>query len=131
MGHAVVVTHTPFLQVVPQRHSSDCAIACLAMLLGVTYEASLLAFGSELHNGAQTRAIKRAARKLGRVLRWSRRFDLETDTGLLSVRSAKWSGDHMVVLKEGLVVDTDASLWEADVYMSAYEATAMSLLTLE
>jgi ABC-type bacteriocin/lantibiotic exporter with double-glycine peptidase domain len=123
------VTH--FLQVVPQRHSSDCAIACLAMLVNVTYEAALLAFNSECKNGAQVRAIKAAARRLGFKLRWSRKFDMDTDTGILSVRSARWASDHVVVLKEGLIVDTDASLWEVDCYLAAYEATAMSLLTLD
>jgi ABC-type bacteriocin/lantibiotic exporter with double-glycine peptidase domain len=125
------VTHTPFLNVIPQRAQMDCAVACLAMLTGVTYEAALLAFGSECASGVETRAIKAAAKKLGRKLTWSRRFDLENDTGLLAVRSDKWQGDHVVVLKEGLIVDTDATVWETDVFLAAYDATAMSLLTLD
>lgn len=125
------MTHTPFLSVIPQRHTMDCAVACLAMLVGATYEAVLLAFGAELHNGTDTKRIKAAARHLGFKLRWTRRIDLETDTGLLAVRSTAWKHDHLVVLKEGLIVDTDMTIWETDVFLAAYAATPMSLLTLD
>lgn len=124
---------TPFLQVVPQRHQFDCAVACLAMLVGQDYETVLLAFNSlaPLVMGVRTRDIKRAAKVLGHQLRFTRRVDLEHDTGLLAVRSAKWKTEHLVVLKEGLVVDTDATIWDADVFLAAYEATVLSLLTKE
>lgn len=128
MGDASVI-HTPFLCVVPQRGSTDCGIACVAMLLGVSYETALIAFKKEPVRGVKTREIHAAARRLGRRLHWSRKFDLETDTGLLAVRFA--STEHLVVLKEGLIVDTDATIWEQDVYLAAYSGRAMSLMTLE
>ena len=123
----------PYLQIVPQRHTFDCAVACLAMLLGRDYETTLLAFNSlaPLVQGVRTRDIKRAALVLGSTLRFNRKFNLETDTGILAVRSAKFATDHLVVLKEGLIVDTDATVWETDVYLQAYEAQTLSLLTKE
>ena len=106
----------------------DCAVACLAMFCGVSYEQALLASGAVLEKGMQTRKIQATARRLGRPLKFCRTVDLETDTGLLAVRSVKWKHDHLVVLKEGLVVDTDASLWDVDVFLAAYQATVLSIL---
>ena len=124
----ITVTITPFLSVVPQRTAMDCAVACLAMICGVSYEQALVASGSVLDKGMATRKIQATARKLGRPLKFCRTVDLETDTGLLAVRSTKWRHDHLVVLKEGLIVDTDASLWDVDVFLSAYDATVLSIL---
>jgi hypothetical protein len=119
---------TPILQVVLQRHPLDCAVACLAMLLNVSYEAALLAMGR--FNGAYIREIKAAAKRLGHPLRSTRKFDLDQDTGILAVRSAKWKTDHVVVLKDGLIVDTDGSIWDHDVYVSVNAITPLSLLVM-
>jgi len=126
-----VTLHTPFLNVVPQRAKNDCAVACLAMLCGVSYEAALLAFQREPTHGVETREIRAAAKRLGHTLRLKRAFSSEDDTGLLAIRAPAWPHDHLVVLKEGLIVDTDATVWEYDVFLAAYGATAISLLTLD
>lgn len=124
---------TPFLQVVLQRHKMDCAVACLAMILGLSYEDVLVAFKHHvIRQGATIRQIQAAAKSLGRPLVWSRRVgDLETDTGVLAVKSTQWSHDHLVILKEGLIVDTDATVWDVDVFLAAYEATPISILRVE
>lgn len=126
------MTPTPFLSVVPQRHGMDCAVACLAMLCGVSYEVALLALGvpQVMTSGAAVRQVRAAAKRLKHPLRMRRVFDLDTDTGILGVRSDRWTSEHLVVLKEGLIVDTDATIWDADVFLAAYQATAVSLLTL-
>ena len=123
-----------YFQVVPQRHSFDCAVACLAMLLNKDYETTLLAFNSlaPLVHGVRVGDVKRAAAALGARLKFSRKWDLEEDTGILAVRSVtRWKTDHMVVLKEGLIIDTDATVWEAAIYLQAYEAKVLSILTKE
>lgn len=125
------VTPTPFLQVIPQRHARDCAVACLAMLAGVSYEDALMAAKSNvIRTGMETRQIRATAKRLGLALQMRRTFDLEADTGLLAVSSPQWPTDHLVVLKDGLIVDTDATIWDADVFLSAYSAKTLSLLTL-
>ena len=126
------MAHTPFLQVVPQRHKTDCSVACLAMLLGVSYEKALLAVRVErvLTHGVMVRQVLAGAKRLGKPLTFRRTFDLESDTGILGIRSQVWPMEHLVVLKDGLIVDTDATIWEWDVFMSAYSAKAISLLTL-
>ncbi len=102
------------------------------MLLGVSYEKALLALRQErvLTHGVMVRHVLLAAKRLGKPLTFRRKFDLESDTGILGIRSLAWPMEHLVVLKDGLIFDTDATVWEADVYISAYSAKAISLLTL-
>ena len=126
------MAHTPFLCVVPQRHKTDCSVACLAMLLGVSYEEALLALRLPrvLTRGVMMRQVLIAAKRLGQPLTFQRKFDLDTDTGILGVRSPEWPHEHLVVLKDGLIFDTDCSVWDWDVFLKIYKATALSLLTL-
>lgn len=85
-----------------------------------------------MREGATIRQVKAAARYLGTQLVWSRKLgDLDTETGILCVRSGKWPNDHLVVLKDGMIVDTDATIWDQDVFMSAYGATPISLMRVE
>lgn len=121
------------MQVVLQRHRMDCSVACLAMLFGLPYEDVLVAFAHHvIKQGATIRQTQAAAKFLQRKLVWSRKLgDLETDTGVLVVSSAQWRHDHMVVLKDGLIIDTDATIWDQDVFFAVYEATPISILRLE
>lgn len=125
----------PILRVIPQRHSSDCGVSVLAMLLGVTYEEALLAVGFEqpsvLTSGVYAKHLTQAAKTLGVTLRVRRRFDLEDDTGILGVNSAKWTSAHVVILREGLIVDTDGTLWAPDVYQRVHGAKFGPLLVRE
>jgi hypothetical protein len=102
------------------------------MLLGVSYEKALLALKVErvLTHGVMVRHVLTAAKRLGQPLTFRRKFDLESDTGILGIRAQAWPLEHLVVLKDGLIFDTDATVWEADVFLSAYSAKAISLLTL-
>lgn len=107
----------------------DCAVACLAMLLGLEYEEVLMAFRHNvIANGATLRQMSDAAARLGKKLEQRKVFDLETDTGIVDVRAEGWRSDHLVVLKDGMIVDTDATVWEADVFLQAYNAKVLRLL---
>lgn len=103
------------------------------MILGKSYEETLMAFDyNVMREGATTRQVKTAARYLGFKLIWSRKLgDLDTETGIICVRSPKWPSDHLVILKDGMIVDTDATVWDQDVYMAAYEATPISIMRVE
>lgn len=97
------------------------------MLLGITYEESLLLIGIHrpdvLATGVWINHITRAAKSAGTPLRRRRKCNLETDTGILSCSAPTWKHDHLVIVKEGMVIDTDGTIWEADVYLSAHDAT--------
>lgn len=121
------------LQIIFQRSIMDCAVACLAMLTGVAYEEALIAFK---HNvcavGASQRQIIAAAKRLKVTLTFSKRkVDLENDIGILQIGAGKWKADHVVLLKEGQIVDTDSTLWDADVFLSTYKAYVVGIYTIK
>ena len=100
------------------------------MLLDVSYEEALAAFRHNVvAGGATVKQIRQAAQRLGHPLVYRRQVDLEQDTGILCLGSAGWTDDHLVILKEGIMIDPDGTLWEADVYIATYMARVLSLLS--
>ena len=65
------------------------------------------------------------------ALRLVRAVDLENAHGILCIGAEKFDNLHLVILREGLIVDTDATLWDADLYLETYKAKPLSLLVLE
>jgi hypothetical protein len=125
--------HSPFITFVKQRHKADCGVATLAMICGVDYETALLAIGKKqvLAEGVQLRVVRAAAPKLGKHLVLHRTIDPDNDTGILGVVSETWDLEHLVILKEGIVIDAqDQTIWDFDSYMLAHKARAVSLLAL-
>lgn len=121
----------PFLLVVPQRHESDCGVACLAMLLGASYEVVIMAFRHNvMAHGCTIQQLLGAGRRLGKTLRWTRKVNLETDTGILSVRIRGAKREHVVLLKEDLIIDTDSTVWDAETYIKVNHATVLSIVKL-
>lgn len=122
---------TPLFQVVPQQHNSDCTVACLSMLLGVGYEKVLKAFDHNVAaRGAETGQIRKAAQKLKHPLRLRRRVDIGEMDGILALRSKRWKVDHVVMLKDELIIDPhDTTVWDADIYLSHWKAKILYLLT--
>lgn len=105
------------LRVVIQRTQSDCAVAVLSMLTGMSYEEILLLVGQRspkvLTKGMWTAQILRIAAACGLKLTKQKHFDLDDDQGILCLY------DHVVVLKNGLVIDpADGAIWEAELYLT-------------
>lgn len=104
------------LRVVVQQESLDCAVAALAMYLGVTYPDVLRAVTvADRHQGRRglwTRTMQRVARRLGVTLTLRRTVDVDTDAGILLLP------DHACVLWRGLVFDTDGLVWDADAFLA-------------
>lgn len=127
----------PILRIEMQRTEMDCGIATLAMLSGHTYEEVLVAAANlgmdPLQSGMTWVQMKRVARRLGfsSKIQRKRAIDIENDIGILCVSSPKWKADHVVVLREGLIIDTDCSLWDPVTFLAAQGAKVMSLLVLE
>jgi ABC-type bacteriocin/lantibiotic exporter with double-glycine peptidase domain len=127
------VISEPVVKVQPQRHPADCSVAVLAMTLAVSYEDALVAFRHDVkRHGATMRQIQGAARRLGRVLRHRKTVDLDEDQGILAVEWRKQRGRlHVVVLRAGQIVDTDETIWDADVYVSVVGARIAWLLEVQ
>jgi hypothetical protein len=127
------VNNGPLVRMVAQRHEADCAVACLGMFLGVSYEDALIALGGEvpsiLRKGALWSEMRRAAAKLGVPLVLKRKWGL-ADEGILCVKYKK--GHHVVVLRQGLIFDTDYRVWAlGDFYAAPPKAPFGSLLVRE
>jgi len=104
------------------------------MLTGVTYEEALLAIKLPrvLTEGVQLRVVRDASRKLGKPLVLHRTIDPDNDTGILGVVADTWDFEHLVILKDGIIIDgQDTSIWDFDSYMAAHKARAVSLLALK
>jgi hypothetical protein len=124
--------HTVGLRLVPQRHETDCSVAALATLFGVTYEEALLAVGDVgviKGSGVMVKAIKLAAVTLGCPLRLKRQIDLNNDIGIAGIRFAGKNMEHVVILREGLIIDLqDMTVWDVDDYLDIHKAKLVSLL---
>lgn len=116
---------------VAQKHPADCCAAALAMLLGISYEEALVATSQiqpgVLERGLYLNELERAAKQFGVKLARRRKYDLESDTGILNVLDHK-GFDHVVVLRYGLFFNTDLTVWEPEVYLAAHKAKAGTLL---
>lgn len=124
----------PVVSMVPQRHAGDCGVACLAMFLSVSYEEALLAFSEEaltvLRRGVHWPHLVRAGALLGATLKVRRKWDAETDEGIVHVRFRSGAA-HVVVLRGGLFFETNFDVWEPDDYWAAFKAKPGSILVLE
>ena len=128
------------MAVVLQQGKADCGIACLAMLLGKTYLEVYAASISKKYRDPQVQGmdvarLKRTARRLGTKLALRRAWDAETDAGLLTVEKLAPKVDdflqHLVVLKWGLIFDTDGTVWEPDDYYATLKYRPVSLIVEE
>jgi ABC-type bacteriocin/lantibiotic exporter with double-glycine peptidase domain len=129
----------PYVELVLQQNPSDCGIAALAMLLGRKYgdvfAAAISASNPTPHlEGMSIFCIKRAAKKLGTTLRLTTHWDLETSCGILKMKylkKRKGARYHVLLLKFGLLFDTDGTVWEPDVYFHTFHFTPVSIFTVQ
>lgn len=115
----------PFVNLQIQRGRGDCGIAALAMLLGRSYEDVFAAavtrkYRNPHESGMYSAQIVKAAKRLGTTLTLRRTWDLESSCGLLTVDKINKQPDdypqHLVLLKFGLIFDTDGTVWEPELY---------------
>ena len=128
----------PIVQIQVQRAEGDCAIVALSMYLGIGYEdvlaAAVKVTGRRAHHsGLFTRDMKAAAKRLGTPLILKRVFDLDSACGVLALRRTTTQGEkhqeeHAVLLRAGLVFDTDGTVWELETFLAHYEYRVLSLL---
>lgn len=122
----------PVVRMVAQRGQGDCAIACLAMYLGKSYEDVLAAAVSKSkntrvhHTGMYIRQIRATAGALGVKVRATKKVDLDSGCGILHFTHR--DGAHVVLLKAGLIFDPDgATVWDPDLYILDQEVKEGSL----
>jgi len=107
-----------------QGENADCAIVALSMYLGVSYEdvlreVALVDKRNKGRAGLWTRQIKQVARRLGHELVIKRKVDLDEDYGILLL------SDHVAVLRNGLLLDTNGMVWDIHDYIAALESVCI------
>lgn len=118
-------THLPVLRMVEQRGDNDCGVAALATYSGMNYEdvyhAYAVTSGKAVHKtGVTMTDIIAAASALGFNMSLRRRVRLDDDFGILAVKTPKRkTPEHVVVLYEGHIYDTDRTVWEAEDFLKA------------
>lgn len=121
------------VKVVPQKQDMDCGVACLAMLLDLSYEDVYVEVAKvdrwRSKRGLYITQIKKVASALGKELSYKRKYDLEDVVGILSVDFKDSS--HVVILYYGVIVETDGTVWLHDDYLLVNEAKPCSLLVLK
>jgi hypothetical protein len=133
-----VATPQPFPEASLTLHvkqgKNDCAIACLASYLGRHPAEVLIAAAavSKTFWAAGLSGIEhvRVAKRLGYKTKWTKKFDLEDDIGVLFVTFHDNTMQHDVVLIEGRIFDPEyspARLIEVDVYMRCLNASPEAL----
>ena len=121
------------VRMVQQRHDADCTVAALAMLLSVSYEEALLVMNDPrvLSEGAYLTQIVTAADYFGVTLRKLTRWKVETHEGIARVNFKKdTTRPHVVVVRRGLLFDTNNEVWTPDAYLAEQRATFGTLLQI-
>jgi hypothetical protein len=123
----------PVMRIEPRRQSDDCATWALATYTGVPYDKVWQTVQkvdrSKGKNGLHTRTIQRVGAALGKTLRLIRKPDIQDSYGMLEVENKKTG--HIVVLRNGLIFDTDNTNWEVDAWLMHYGYVVTGLLTME
>lgn len=103
------------IEMVIQREPNDCALVALSMYLGVSYENVLrkvtVTDRRQGRDGLWSRTMIRIAKELGHTLKRRMKFDLENDYGILRLP------DHAAVLRNGLVIEGNGTIWDAEAYL--------------
>lgn len=117
----------------------DCAVAAIELACGITYEQALSvclgAAAGVLNEGLTGNEIKKAIKFLGLKPTLRFKFDIEEDTGILSVGVPDHPGwGHVVYLWEGRIVEPEnerRQLWlSAASFLQHYGYTAEYLITI-
>ena len=130
------MAHQPVcIEPIIQKDVSDCAIACLAMVLGVPYVlASTIAqeVTKKPHKkGLGTRQMMSIARKLGRSMACVKAadVDLDEDTGILFVGFTPSGNEHATVLFQGVLVNpADGLLYDPATYLNTNKGRVLGML---
>ena len=109
----------PVTDLVLSREPNDCAIVALCNYLGVTYNDCLRAVcvvdtRCQGREGLTVEQQKKVALELGYTLRFRSKVNLRKDYGILIL------SDHAALIRNGLLFEKDASVYEVDYYIKTH-----------
>jgi hypothetical protein len=111
-----------FIEPVINREMGDCALACLVMWTGRSYQEVISVCPPGAHKqGMWNRDVVKAGAALGATFERKRKFNLHEDDGILMLNPVPSKGrpSHTVVLLDGMVLDPyNGRLWlDVDIYL--------------
>jgi hypothetical protein len=126
----------PYLKVIGSKGSDiigDCGICAIGTLCGKEYEDVVIAadkVSKKWRKGLWLKEIQAIALEFGFTLKRRRKYDLESDVGILAmeVDSKEGREAHVVVLNAGQLIDSDYTLWNPEAYISQFNAKLGMLL---
>ncbi len=121
----------PVMRWESSRQTFDCAVWSLSIYLGIPYDQVwqkvIQLDRSRAAKGLYSATIIRIGNELGHPLRKTKRVD-DDSYGIIIVDQKK--GDsHAAVLRNGLVFDTDQTVWEMASWLLHFRFTVEHLLT--
>ena len=123
------------VQLTPKHGLSDCYLAALSAYLGKPYEEVVAAAGRAYPNfwkiGVENKHVISIARRLQTPVKWVRDYDIDEDSGVLSINYIVGLNEHVVLLLDGHIYelqDKPITRWDADAYLSVHGARAGCLL---
>jgi len=128
LPHAVV-------RLYPKRGENDCGVAVLASYLRCDYEEVLLAAAKVnphvWQRGLYYQDFVKVASRLGVPAKWTKAFSTDDDCGVLWVTYNDLKMEHVVLLDEGRIYDSDhnpVSVWSTEDFFAHYNAVPVHLL---
>jgi hypothetical protein len=123
------------VQLTPKYGLRDCVVSALSAYLGRPYEEVVAAAGKVYpyfwRTGLENKHAVRVARRLGRRVQFVRDFDIDEDSGVLTLGYNVGRNEHAVLLLEGRILeleDKPINSWEPSAYLTAHNARAGLLL---
>lgn len=123
------------VQIVPKHGLNDCMVAALASYLCKPYEEVVAACGriapGFVKSGLDNDEAQRVARRLKFKTKWVRDYEMDEDTGVLTVKFNVGGKHHAVLLLDGRIFDLEDRPvvgWEPAAYMLAANVTPNLLL---
>lgn len=117
------------VQLTPKHGLKDCYISAISAYFGRPYEEVVAAAGKVFptfwRTGLENKHALRVVRRLGKRARWVRDFDLDEDSGVLSISYHVGRTEHVVLLLEGRIVELEdhpVSSWEPSAFLTAHGA---------
>lgn len=97
----------------PQKEETDCGVACLAMLLGVSYADARKAVRT-CRDGLSRRQMQNAAKRLGKPLAWVSDGVFDS-VGILHLNNAERTAGHYAMVMKGVVYNPADNLMWTDI----------------
>jgi hypothetical protein len=119
------------IEPIMQKDIADCAVAALAMYLGLSYQHVFSVIPKRAHVGSEglsRRQRQHVARKCGWRLKAKAAVD-EDDIGLLELERPDKSARHIAVYAKGTIYDPACGLWftDLDAYLRERNWTIVGL----